>query len=435
MSLRWTALRWLAALSLLIGAVSASVSYLLMRSEAANLLDSQLRQIAYYVGDRPSEPLHSAPGDPLYDPEDDFVVQIWEGAAKIYDTDPDIAVPRQGSDGFSNIKTAKNRWRTYTFVAPGRTVQISQDRVVRDELAAGAALRSAIPVAIIFPLSWVLLSFVINRVMGRLKPVIAVVEAQDLDTLKPVPIDDVPLEVRPLVRAMNGLVGRLQQSFERQRRFIADAAHELRTPLGALALQIGNLRRVARGKETQARLADLEAGMRRANALVAQLLRLARYDAHASAGATQPIRLADCLSAAIDEVEPIAVSKTIVIETAVEGDPSIVGVAEDLRVLIVNLIDNAVKYAPRGSCVHARLAMEDGRPCLTVSDEGPGIPEALRERVFERFVRATDSEVEGSGLGLAIVRSVAERHGLEVALLDRPDRPGLTVRLQARLPS
>jgi len=433
MSIRRSALLWLAVLLAIIGVVSAATSYHLMRSESDNFLDSQLRQIAYYIDDAPREPLHSVPSDPLYEPEDDFVVQIWgAGGAKVYDSDPDIAIPRQSRDGFSNIATKSATWRTYSFVTPGRTVQISQDMVVRDELAAGAALRSAVPVMAIFPLSWILLSLVIDRVMRRLRKVISIVQTQDAVTRRPIPLRTVPAEIQPLVRAMNELVDRLQQAMERQRRFVSDAAHELRTPLAALALQLGNLRRVARGRELLSRLADAEAGARRANVLVSQMLRLARYETGQDLDIIEIVDLSVLVQSCVDEIRPVADAKALRLSVALADRPQLKGRASELRVLIANILENAVKYSKPGGIVEVVTAAHPESVVLSVTDSGPGIPPAMAERVFERFVRGADSGTEGSGLGLAIVRSIANRHGIAVELVNRVQAHGLTVRVKAR---
>lgn len=433
MSIRRSAILWLAVLMTIIGAVSAATSYALMQAETDNFLDSQLRQIAFYIGDSPGEPLHSAPTDPLYDPEDDFVVQIWGAGAKtIYDSDPDIAVPRQADNGFSNLSTARNSWRTYTFVTPGRTVQISQDMVVRHELAAGAALRSAIPVAVIFMLSWALLSLVIDRVMRRLGSVIAIVQAQDATTRRPIPLDAVPLEIRPLVMAMNELMDRLQQAMDRQRRFVSDAAHELRTPLAALALQIGNLRAVARSPELRERIDDAEAGARRANSLVSQLLRLARFESQSDGGPLEGVDLARLVDLCASETRPLADSKSIDIRLLLDRPVIVHGRAAELKVMISNILENAIKYTKPGGTIEASTALRADRAILSIKDTGPGIPEHMMERVFERYVRVPNNDAEGSGLGLSIVRSIAERHNISVRLANRASMQGLEVRLEAR---
>ena len=432
MSIRRSFLVWLAFMLAAVGIVSAGASYVLMRYETDNFLDSQLRQIAHYVGDAPREPLHSAPSDPLYDPEDDFVVQVWgQDRAKIYDSDPDIAIPRQVTTGFSDIAAGSKTWRTYAFSTPGRTVQISQDMVVREELAAGAALRSALPVAISFPLSWLLLTLVIDRIMSRLRAVTALVEQQDVATPQPVPLDDVPLEVRPLVHAMNGLVDRLRLAMDRQRRFVSDAAHELRTPLAALALQIGNLSRVARGRVLLARLRDAEAGARRANHVVAQLLHLAHYESSQQPEARDSVDLSVLVASCVDEVRPFADDKDIRLSLSLGDRVRVLGRSSELRVLVSSILDNAIKYSPRGGAVDIETSNGAGHSVLSVTDTGPGIPAAMRERVFERFVRATDAETEGSGLGLAIVRSIASRHNMTIELVNRADPGGLTVRVEA----
>jgi two-component system, OmpR family, sensor kinase len=432
MSIRRSVLTWLALLLSTIGLIGAAASYVLMRYETDNFLDSQLRQIAYYVGDAPRGPLHSVPTDPLYDPEDDFVVQIWDrGGNKIYESDPDIVIPRQETSGFADLTTNDKSWRTYSYDAPDRTVQISQDMVVREELATSAALRSALPVAVCFPLSWLLLTLVINRIINRLRRVVAIVEHQDVSASRALPLEDVPLEIQPLVQAMNELVDRLRTAVVRQQRFVSDAAHELRTPLAALTLQVGNLRRVAHGRDVLDRLKDVEAGVRRASRLVSQLLRLARYDSNPLESSREAADLSEVAIRCVEEVRPLLDEKEIRVSASLKYDAKVSCPAGELSLLVSNILDNAVKYSPRGSEIEVATSSHNGRAVLSISDTGPGIPAEMQNRVFERFVRAAAPDIDGSGLGLSIVRSIADRYGMTIALENRSDARGLIVRVEA----
>jgi signal transduction histidine kinase len=430
-SLRHTALVWLAALLGATGTVSAAASYFLVQAETNEFLDGQLRQIAYFVGDTPLGPLRPAPDDPLYDPEDDFLVQIWDSSGtSVRASDPTVIIPRRSVTGFSDETTSDERWRTFAYVVPGHTVQISQRMAVREELAADAALRSAVPIAVLIPLSWLLLGFVINRVMRRLNRVTAIVTARETESREPIPLKDVPSEVAPLVRAMNNLLERLRENLERQRSFVSDAAHELRTPLAALHLQIGNLRRVARGRQLLSRLTDLEDGARRASNLVAKLLRLARYDANLPCSPKDEVDIDDVIAHCLEELSPVATQDGIAIEIQAEASLRVWGRAVDLRILLSNLLDNAVRYTPTGGRVVVRSSTNaDGCGIVEICDTGPGIPAYLHERVFERFFRTGSPEIEGTGLGLSIARSIAERHAISISLENGSGGAGLMVRL------
>lgn len=430
-SLRREALLWLSGLLGVLGVASAASSYYLVQDETNSFLDSQLRQIAYYVDDTPSVPVRPTPDDPLYEPEDDFLVQIWDVAGRsILASDPGVPIVRRTTTGFSNETTPSETWRTFTYVTPQRTVQISQRLSVREELARDSALRSALPVVVLIPLSWLLLGFVIDRVMRRLDRLAAVVGAREADSREPIPLRDVPREVVPLVRAMNDLLDRLGRALERQRRFVSDAAHELRTPLAALQLQIGNVRGVAKGRDLLSRLADLEAGARRASNLVAQLLRLARYDADHRPAPADVLDLTALVEDCVREIAPVAAAAGLAVAIKAGTALRLRGVASELRILIANLLDNAVRYTPRGGTIEIEAGIgADGNGLVEIRDSGPGIPEQLRDRVFERFFRASAPTIEGSGLGLAIARSIAEHHGIAIVLENRACGIGLTARL------
>jgi two-component system, OmpR family, sensor kinase len=238
------------------------------------------------------------------------------------------------------------------------------------------------------------------------------------DDLSPLPDAGLPLEVLPLVRELNLLFERVRRAFTAQQEFVADAAHELRSPLTALKLQAQALRRAHDDASREAAITRLNDGIERAIQLMAQLLVLAREDGDAGT-AERPLRidLQELARQAVADVLPHAQAKHIDIGLASDTPPVWVsGQPEALHILLRNLLDNAVKYTPEGGRVDIALAAQDGTASLAVEDSGPGIPEAERERVFDRFYRTPDAGAPGSGLGLAIVKAVAGRHGATVVL-------------------
>ncbi len=232
---------------------------------------------------------------------------------------------------------------------------------------------------------------------------------------------------------LNGLFGRVRQAFAAQQQFVADAAHELRSPLTALKLQAQALRRSADEGGREAAIARLNDGIERAIALVSQLLVLAREESEHGAARTQRVDLQDLARLAVGDVLPQAQARR---HRPGPGDlaapPGSRASPRPLQVLLRNLLDNAVKYSPDGGRVDISLDLQDGSPCITVEDSGPGIPEAERERVFDRFYRVAGSATTGSGLGLAIVKTIAQRHGASVRL-DRSQRLG-GLRVEVRFP-
>jgi two-component system, OmpR family, sensor kinase len=260
--------------------------------------------------------------------------------------------------------------------------------------------------------------WLISRSLAPVERMRKQVAGRAADDLSPLPDAGLPLEVLPLVRELNLLFERVRRAFTAQQEFVADAAHELRSPLTALKLQAQALRRAHDDASREAAITRLNDGIERAIQLMAQLLVLAREDGDAGT-AERPLRidLQELARQAVADVLPHAQAKHIDIGLASDTPPVWVsGQPEALHILLRNLLDNAVKYTPEGGRVDIALAAQDGTASLAVEDSGPGIPEAERERVFDRFYRTPDAGAPGSGLGLAIVKAVAGRHGATVVL-------------------
>ena len=269
-------------------------------------------------------------------------------------------------------------------------------------------------------------------VARELRPLVGLAHAvggRTPEALDPIPATDVPAEVRPLVDALNDLLARLRAALAAQRDFVADAAHELRTPLAALQLQAGLIERSTDTDERLAAINELKAGVARAAHTVRQLLTLARNEPGAHERASVPVALGELLRQGVASHAILADSRQIDLG-ATDLDPAaaVSGDAEALASLVDNLLANAIAHAPSGGRVDVACGVGDGRPWLTVSDNGPGIPPDERERVFDRFYRRSGAATGGTGLGLAIVATIARRHGAEVALTDTAGG-GLTVRV------
>lgn len=432
-SIRRTAFVWLAGLMAVTGVCAATTSYLLARNETSDFLDNQLRQIAFYVGDTPSGPAARLVGGVPHDPEDDFVIQVWDAAGRsVRQSHPSIGIPPQRATGFADVAVAQETWRVYSLVLPNRIVQVAQEMSVRQELAASAALQAALPIAVLIPLALLTLGWIIDRIMARLNRLALAVASRDAAADDPVPTDDVPAEVIPFVNSINLLLARLRAMLERQRRFISDAAHELRTPLSALQIQIDNLRHDNSDVRLAQRLADLEAGIGRASDLVSKLLRLARYDAGEPSPVRQPIDLVELALHTVARLTPLAESRSIDLGITCRDKAVAIGALADFEIILGNLVENAVRYTPPNGTIDVAVRVAGQEARLEVRDTGPGIPEDELPRVFERFFRATPQESEGSGLGLAIAKAAADRQGVRLALAPRTDRPGLVACLTVR---
>jgi len=244
--------------------------------------------------------------------------------------------------------------------------------------------------------------------------------------LTPIAAARLPQEIAPLVDELNRLLTRLNAAFRTQRAFVADAAHELRSPLTALRLELQLLDRAPdEGARREAR-ANLGAAVERAIHLVEQLLTLARNEPREAADELSVISLERPVAEGIADAHALAAARRV--ELSLEGDPVAVrGDPEALRTLVRNLVDNAVRYTPEGGHARVRTRIGSGSAeeaewgLLEVADSGPGIPPADRERAFDRFYRRASSPQGGSGLGLAIVKAIADRHGAQVRLGDAPE--------------
>jgi two-component system, OmpR family, sensor kinase len=416
------------------GLISAIASYWIAGMEADEFFDDQLRQIALYVWDAPDGYRPGTIVAPSHHPEDDFLIQVWDkNGGLLVSSNTAVPMPRGTVTGYSETTVAGIDWRVYTQVEPARTVQVSQQVEVREETAAQASLNAVIPIALLIPLSWLVLNWIIGRIIGRLDRVAADIAARDTESAEPIPTAAAPVEILPLITAMNDLLLRLKAALHQQRRFVADAAHELRTPLAAISLQVDNLMAAigADGKYAQ-RIADLKAGSARASALAGQLLRLARVECGAALPQKQTIALQPLVIESLERFAPLAEHKSIDLGLDQVANLVVDGVEDEIRVLIDNLLDNAIRYTPEGGTVDVILRADGPVLTLEVRDTGPGIPEATLPRVFERFYRASSADIEGSGLGLAIAKAAADRNHITVTLTNRTDRSGLSAVLTFR---
>lgn len=267
--------------------------------------------------------------------------------------------------------------------------------------------------------------FATRRGLAPLDAIAAEVGQRAPERLEPLMPAAAPREIRPLLGALNDLLSRVEQALDNERRFTADAAHELRTPLAALSAQAQVAQRARDAAEREQALAQIVAGSRRAGHLVDQLLTLARLDP-ATPPALTPVRL-DALAAEVcADHGAAALDKDIALELDAPQEVVVAGNADLLRILLRNLLDNALRYTPPGGRVEVGIAPG----ALRVDDSGPGIPAGERANVLQRFYRLAGQEIAGSGLGLSIVARIAELHGARLALADGCGTPGLGVRLR-----
>jgi signal transduction histidine kinase len=327
-------------------------------------------------------------------------------------------VPRLFETAFADVATRAGRWHIYTHVLPEGVIQVGQPELTRQRLARDLSLRMALPELVVVPLLLFFVAWVLRRGLGPLAQVSRRVKERDAARLDALPTGGVPEELLPLIEEINALLARLAATIEAQRRFVADAAHELRTPVAALALQAQVAERAAQPAARSAAFTELHKGIARAARVVEQLLKLARLGPD---GVPEPMREVDLAELAREVVGSMALTaraQGVDLGADAPGRAPMRGAAAELRTLVTNLVENAVRYAPRDSEVTVEVRAEPGGVRMTVTDAGPGIRAEERARVFERFGRASDDQTPGLGLGLAIAKAIVERHGGRISLED-----------------
>lgn len=436
-SIQRTLLWWLAA-GLAAGiAVATGLIYGQARQEANALFDYQMKQVAAALPSQFSAPVappfapEGAVGEDLLHADEDVVIHIWDGSGRsLYLSHSHPALPPRAELGFTDARTESGEWRIYSVQIGPAVVQIAQPLSARRTLAAHMALRTVAPLLLLLPLLAWLVWMAVGRGLRPLREIATEVQARDANTLAPLAVRDMPDEIAPLSDALNQLLARLAHAIDTQRAFVADAAHALRTPLTALQLQAQLVERAPSAEARQEATAQLRQGLERLTHLVAQLLTLARQEPGAATPAHEAVDLRALAGEVVAVMSQAAIDRDIDLgleEGGVEGLVTISGDADALRILLTNLVDNALQYIPRGGRIDVNVAHTAAGIELVVADNGPGIPAAERARVFDRFYRVPDAPTGGSGLGLAIVDEVAQSHGARVTLEDAA--PGLRVRV------
>lgn len=356
--------------------------------------------------------------------------QVWEDGRQLRLHSVNApAQPLASSDrGFSDSLIDGQRWRVFsTWDSSGKfLIHVAERTDVRDELARDIAGNLLKPMLFALPLLAFLLWVAVARGLRPLVRLTGEVERREPDNLAPLDAGTVPREVVPLIERLNGLFVRIDASLQKERRFTADAAHELRTPVAGIKAQA----QVARAASSEAeRLHALDSailGCDRAAHLIDQLLTLARLDTLGD-GAAEPCPLRAIAAEVIAAIAPAALDKGVRLELAEGEEVAVRGNPELLRILLRNLLDNAVRHTPSGTSVRIDIGHEQGAGYLSVSDDGPGIPEQDRARVSERFYRPLGTQASGSGLGLSIVKRIAEIHAATLRIAPLSAGRGLRV--------
>lgn len=408
--------------------VQGAIAYRSTLQQADDIFDSLLQRTALSLGTGdgllrmgPSQAKGSA--TPM---ADDLIIQIWTpDGVRVFNSRSRRPLPDQIILGFADAEVEGSTYRVYSLATPFQVIQVAQDMQVRKRMAGALAWRTVAPIAAAAPLLMLIVWCVVSWSLRPVKRARAQVADRRPEDLSPINVPDLPDEIRPLMQELNLLLERMRGAFAQQKQFVGDAAHELRSPLAALNLQLQSLRRASDDDSRRVAEQRLAAGIERATRLVEQLLSMARHENNAEQPPAEAVDLADVVRLALSETLPAANAKDIGIELQGAPQAMVRGRRDDLVLLARNLLDNAIKYTPAGGRIEIRLDTPPEGARLLIDDNGPGIPPAERARVFDRFYRLEGNAQPGSGLGLAIARAIAQRHGAAITLEDVPGGPGL----------
>jgi two-component system OmpR family sensor kinase len=426
---------------LVIAVLAGSFSFVSAFNEAHELQDDMLRQVAALF-DRQHLPLAHLGDDGRAtdsDEESRVIVQYLSDGSKAVatgDLGTPLPLPANLPDGLHTLDVSGEPFRVLVKTTSNdERIAVAQETGVRDEIARASALRTLMPLLILVPILLLIVADLVRKLFLPIASLSAEIDRRAEQELHPVEARHLPAEVRPFVVAINRLLLRVDQSMETQRRFVADAAHELRSPLTALSLQAERLGQAEMSDLAHARLLTLRRGIERGRSLLDQLLTLAKAQTVSNAP-TSPVSVQQVYRRVLEDVLRLAQAKQIDIGIEGEQDATVWVSEPDLMAVIRNLVDNAIRYTHDGGTVDLSVRTEDGQAILRIQDSGPGIDVAERQRVFDPFYRTAGSEQVGSGLGLAIVKVITDRIGAKIALAfaDEARHSGLRVDVCISLP-
>lgn len=361
--------------------------------------------------------------------EQNFLFRVWDSSGKpiLQSTNlyPELKSIRAG---FSDQMLDGKDWRMYVVIDEKRGLRIAvgQTYLTRTQLADDIARSNAYILLVTYPIFGFLVWIIITLALRSVTRVTSEISNRASTYLAPVNMRHIPIEIEPLVSELNKLFIRLRLAFERNKRFSADAAHELRTPLAALKTQSQVALKAENEEERNASLYKVIQGVDRCSHVVTQLLTLSRLGEEKALSDIKPIDLHKLATEIIAYLVPFALDKNIEIELTSQPEVAIIyGNDAALGILIRNIVDNAIRYTNSGDTIKVEIIDTSSSIIFRVTDNGPGIPAELRERVFERFFRIPGSNAAGSGLGLAIVSQIAELHKAKIILSTPASGQGL----------
>ena len=420
--------------------VGANVLHFLMLDELTEAQHSQAVRRAVREGEKPLLSVEDRRAFRSY--AEWRMFRVWSGPVLVMQSGagpPQQAPPPE--DGFRDAWQDGIDWRIYVLRVPAHdlVVEVGERAEIRHRLVWQILLVLAVPLALLAPIAAVLIWVALRGGLQALRALLADLGRRSPRDLSAIGLAGWPRDLHPLIRSINGLFGRIEGSLQHERRFLDDAAHQLRTPLASVKLQAQMAAEETDPAERLALISGLLASVDRASTLTADLLTLARLDAEDVAADAAGGDLRVETLAVLADLAPLAARHEVALSLEDDADGALEGGDPVLlRLVLSNLVENAIHHAPVGSEVAVRLSREDGRPRMTVIDAGPGISEAEREHVLQRFRRGRNVKSAGSGLGLSIVVAALDLLGGKLALGRRHDgRPGLqaSVELAGDIPT
>ena len=399
-------------------AIGGTIGYQSAFRDANELQDDQLREIAAMVDAKrvELEQLDPIVRIGIVDPEAHIALQVLDGS-NAQSTEPNVAFPQDLADGMQSYRIpGAKKWRVFvTTLKSGKRLAVAQRVSLRNEIARHAAWGTVMPMIVLIPISVAAIMILLRLLLAPMTRLAAEIDARSQTDLVPLDAQGLPSEIKPFVLSINQMLARLGVAMEQQRRFVADAAHELRSPLTALSLQAENLAIHDLPQDARSRLDAMQAGLLRARALVSQLLLMARTQL-APRAEPHDIDIQAVVREVFEDILPLAEAKNIDLGVAQACELKVKADAADLATVLRNLADNAVRYCAPGCKVDVGLSVEESWAVIEVSDNGPGIPDAERDKVFDPFYRVTGSGESGSGLGLSIVKNIVGKLAGKVSI-------------------
>lgn len=410
---------------LMIYALISLAAYWVSKEELDELYDANLQQVANAIA---AQQLAIPDIAHLYnnnqvaagteiEGEEEFYVRILSKDQNVlYVSHPEAKVPLPSSSGWSTQKYQTKQWRFFVVSAKNKTIQVAQSMWLRKNTIKETALSLMASQLVFIPILVLLIFLAIKKALSPLLALTTDIQHRDSTDLKPFVADNLPCEIKPLVQSLNMFMDKVSSMVNVLKRFTSDAAHELRTPITSLRLQLAVLEQSNSLLERESAIQHLKSGINRSEQLVSQLLTLSRLEPDNQSRQIGVVNLLTLVKECFEELLPLAQEKSIDLGLVNPENCEIKGVQSEIKILMINIIDNAIRYTPKGGTVDVSIFNRNDNVVLEVKDSGSGIPACDFERVFERFCRGENQHIQGSGLGLSIVKEIAEQHGARIEL-------------------